>query len=51
MSLSFCVAAAGLAAAFFVPRVHSSLAEMIHGVHEALVLGVFTIFATIISEN
>ena len=49
MSISFGVATAGLATAFFVPRVHSNPAEMIHGVHEALaVLGVFTIFSTII---
>src|SRR5271167_2511306 len=49
MSISFGVAAAGLATAFFVPRVHSNPAEMIHGVHEALlVLGVFTILSTAI---
>jgi EmrB/QacA subfamily drug resistance transporter len=49
MSISFGVASAGLATAFFVPRVHSDPAEMIHGVHKALlVLGVFTILSTII---
>ncbi len=49
MSISFGVAAAGLTTALFVPRVHSNPAEMIHGLHEALVfLGVFTIFSTII---
>ena len=49
MSISFGVAAAGLATAFFVPRVHSNPAEMIHGVHKALlVLGVFTILSTVI---
>ncbi len=49
MSISFGVAAAGLATAYFVPRVHSNPAEMIHGVHEALVvLGVFTILSTVI---
>jgi EmrB/QacA subfamily drug resistance transporter len=49
MSISFGVAAAGLATAFFVPRVHSNPVEMIHGVHEALaVLGVFTILSTVI---
>jgi EmrB/QacA subfamily drug resistance transporter len=49
MSISFGVASAGLATAFFVPRVHSNPAEMIHGVHRALlVLGVFTILSTII---
>jgi EmrB/QacA subfamily drug resistance transporter len=49
MSISFGVAAAGLATAFFVPRVHSNPAEMIHGVHKALLaLGVFTILSTVI---
>jgi EmrB/QacA subfamily drug resistance transporter len=49
MSISFGVAAAGLATAFFVPRVHSNPAEMIHGVHKALLaLGVFTIVSAVI---
>ena len=49
MSISFGVASAGLATAFFVPRVYSNPAEMIHGVHEALlVLGVFTVLSTAI---
>jgi MFS family permease len=49
MSISFGVASAGLATALFVPRVHSNPAEMIHGVHKALlVLGMFTILSTII---
>jgi EmrB/QacA subfamily drug resistance transporter len=49
MSISFGVASAGLATAFFVPRVRSNPAEMIHGVHEALlVLGVFTILSAVI---
>ncbi len=49
MSISFGVATAGLATAFFVPRVHSDPAEMIHGVHKALVvLGGFTILSTVI---
>jgi EmrB/QacA subfamily drug resistance transporter len=49
MSISFGVASAGLATAYFVPRVHSNPAEMIHGVHKALfALGVFTILSTII---
>jgi EmrB/QacA subfamily drug resistance transporter len=48
MSISFGVAAAGLATAFFVPRVHSNPAEMIHGVHKALlVLGGFTILSAV----
>src|SRR5271170_93824 len=49
MSISFGVATAGLATAFFVPRIHSNPAEMIHGIHKALlVLGVFTILSAII---
>jgi EmrB/QacA subfamily drug resistance transporter len=49
MSISFGVATAGLATALFVPRDHSNPMEMIHGVHEALVvLGVFTILSTVI---
>jgi len=50
MSISFGVASAGLATAFFVPDRHrSSPGEMIHGIHEALlVLGGFTILSTII---
>jgi MFS family permease len=49
MSISFGVASAGLATAFFVPRLHSNPVEMIHGVHKALVaLGVFTILSTAI---
>jgi EmrB/QacA subfamily drug resistance transporter len=49
MSISFGVATAGLATALFVPHDHSNPVEMIHGVHEALVvLGLFTILSTII---
>jgi EmrB/QacA subfamily drug resistance transporter len=50
MSISFGVASAGLATAFFIPaRVHTNQAEMIHGVHQALmVLGGFTILSTAI---
>jgi MFS family permease len=50
MSISFGVATAGLATAFFIPvRVHTNQAEMIHGIHQALlVLGGFTILSTII---
>ena len=48
MSISFGVASAGLATDFFVPHVHSNPLEMIHGIHEALVvLGGFTILSTI----
>ena len=50
MSISFGVASAGLATAFFIPaRVHTNQGEMIHGIHQALVvLGGFTILSTII---
>ena len=50
MSISFGVATAGLATAFFIPdRFHSNPPEMIHGIHQAfLVLGGFTILSTII---
>jgi EmrB/QacA subfamily drug resistance transporter len=50
MSISFGVATASLAAAFFIPdRFHSSPLEMIHGIHRAfLVLGGFTVVSTVI---
>jgi EmrB/QacA subfamily drug resistance transporter len=50
MSISFGVASAGLATAFFIPaRLHTSPGEMIHGIHEALVvLGGFTVLSTLI---
>jgi EmrB/QacA subfamily drug resistance transporter len=50
MSISFGVASAGLATAFFIPaRVHTNPGEMIHGIHEALiVLGGFTVLSTLI---
>ena len=50
MSMSFGVATASLATAFFIPdRFHSSPREMIHGIHQAfLVLGALTVFSTII---
>ena len=50
MSVSFGVATASLATAFFVPdRFHSSATEMIHGIHQALIaLGVLTIVSTVI---
>jgi hypothetical protein len=50
MSISFGVASAGLTTAFFVPaRVHINQGEMIHGIHQALlVLGGFTILSTIV---
>jgi MFS family permease len=50
MSMSFGVACASLAAAFFIPdRFHSSAAEMIHGIHLAFfVLGALTVLSTIV---
>jgi EmrB/QacA subfamily drug resistance transporter len=50
MSISFGVASAGLATAFFIPnRFQSSPRELIHGIHQAfLVLGGFTILSTVI---
>jgi EmrB/QacA subfamily drug resistance transporter len=52
MSISFGVAAAGLTTVFFIPANHSSSAEMIHGIHEALlVLGGLTILSTIVFRS
>ena len=50
MSISFGVATASLATAFFIPdRFHSNAAEMIHGVHQAFfVLGGLTVLSTIV---
>jgi EmrB/QacA subfamily drug resistance transporter len=49
MSISFGVAAAGLATAFFIPNTHSDPTEMIHGIHKALnALGILTIVTTIV---
>jgi hypothetical protein len=50
MSISFGVATASLATAYFVPdRFHSSPAEMIHGIHRAfLAMGVLTLVSTLI---
>jgi EmrB/QacA subfamily drug resistance transporter len=49
MSISFGVASAGLATAFFVPQIHTSPGEMIHGIHKALVvLGGFTMLSTMV---
>src|ERR1700689_5273352 len=52
MSISFGVAAAGLATAFFVPSTHSDPIEMIHGIHQALIaLGILTILSTIVFRS
>jgi hypothetical protein len=50
MSMSFGVATASLATAFFIPdRFHSRAPEMIHGIHQAfLVLGALTVLSTMI---
>jgi EmrB/QacA subfamily drug resistance transporter len=50
MSISFGVATAGLATAFFVPSSgQSGATEMIHGIHKALVaLGILTIVSTVV---
>jgi hypothetical protein len=52
MSISFGVAAAGLATAFFVPSTHSEPTQMIQGIHKALIaLGVLTIVSTIVFRS
>jgi EmrB/QacA subfamily drug resistance transporter len=53
MSISFGVAAAGLATAFFVPsRGQPAPVEMIHGIHKALLaLGALTIISTVIFRS
>jgi EmrB/QacA subfamily drug resistance transporter len=50
MSMSFGVACAGLATAFFIPAsFRSNPRQMIHGIHESfLALGAFTVISTII---
>jgi EmrB/QacA subfamily drug resistance transporter len=50
MSISFGVAIAGLATAFFLPaHAHADRTEFIHGIHKAfLALGGFTILSTIV---
>jgi MFS family permease len=53
MSISFGVASAGLATAFFVPSSgQSGATEMIHGIHKALVcLGLLTIVSTVVFRS
>ena len=52
MAISFGVAAAGLTTALFVPSTHSNPAEMIHGIHKALIaLGILTIVSTIVFHS
>ena len=52
MSISFGVAAAGLTTALFVPGAGANSAEMIHGIHKALIaLGVLTVASTIVFRS
>jgi EmrB/QacA subfamily drug resistance transporter len=52
MSISFGVATAGLATAFFIPSAHTSPTEMIMGIHKAfLALGILTIVSTIVFRS
>jgi MFS family permease len=52
MSISFGVAAAGLATALFVPSAHSNPEEMIQGIHKALLaLGLLTIVSTLVFRS
>ena len=50
MSVSFGVATASLATAYFIPdRFRSSAPQMIHGIHHAFIwLGILTILSTIV---
>ena len=50
MAISFGVATASLATAFFIPdRLHTNAPEMIHGIHQAfLVLGGWTILSSFV---
>jgi MFS family permease len=52
MSISFGVATAGLATAFFVSSTHSDPAQMISGIHKALIaLGILTVVSTIVFRS
>jgi len=53
MSISFGVATASLATAFFIPdRFHSNSNQMIHGIHQAFIaLGVFTMLSSFIFSS
>ena len=53
MSMSFGVACAGLATAFFIPAGdRAKPPQMIHGIHESLIaLGAFTVISTLIFRN
>ncbi|MGA8438622.1 MAG: hypothetical protein WB762_02815 [Candidatus Sulfotelmatobacter sp.] len=49
MSISFGIAAAGLATPLFVPSTHSDPTQMIQGIHKALIaLGILTVVSTIV---
>jgi EmrB/QacA subfamily drug resistance transporter len=52
MSISFGVATAGLATAFFIPSSHTNQIEMIAGIHKALIaLGILTVLSTIVFRS
>jgi len=52
MSISFGVAAAGLATALFVPGTHSNPNEMIQGIHKSLfALGILTVVSTLVFRS
>jgi EmrB/QacA subfamily drug resistance transporter len=52
MSISFGVATAGLATAFFIPTSRTDPAEMIQGIHKALVaLGILTILSAMVFRS
>jgi predicted MFS family arabinose efflux permease len=52
MSISFGVAAAGLATALFVPSTRANPSEMIQGIHKALItLGILTLVSTIVFRS
>jgi EmrB/QacA subfamily drug resistance transporter len=52
MSMSFGVAIAGMATAFFIPTVYSDPGQMIHGIHEALIaLGILTMASTVVFRS
>jgi EmrB/QacA subfamily drug resistance transporter len=52
MAISFGVATAGLATAFFIPSTRSNATEMVHGIHKALIaLGILTIISTIVFRS
>jgi hypothetical protein len=52
MSISFGFATAGLATAFFIPRMHTNPSEMITGIHKTFrALGMLTIVSTVVFRS